>query len=285
MAVLFATVTTWPTGYDRIMRVVWAIAAGAVTAVALGAVTYFGTAFAEPDSEADSSRPGLRRAWLDGRADAQHDLARGAPRIRGYFNSSAAINDDGIGIDRGTGLPFASRMLSCGTGVDSEAYGAEHDAYNAYIRAASVRGDLAGYDLNYKVRTAEQLRALFAAEKPTRLVRPGDTLATTSGEHVLVYDHSTYGNDQRSTSIYLFLRDVSGDSRTGEFDDVRRLSLNYVMSFRGRAELYWSTYAEGPLDIWIADNETTAIVRDQYKCVWIVDLDRASIVQVIGPVD
>lgn len=162
------------------MRISCAIMLGIVSALATTAAIWFSNA----NGDGTQLRPAILHARRDGAAAAQDDIAAGTPWVRRLLASAPGdVGTDGMGVDRATGLPLCNTFLSCGTGVDFEAYRAENKAYEA------------------------------------------------------------------------------------------------------RPNLLSSTFADGPMEVWIVDGDTTELVRDRDKYVWVIDLARAFVLQVTGPVD
>lgn len=260
------------------MRTSLAVALGLASAAAVAAVVVRVGLRTSPGASREpvKERPAILRGRRAGVEAAGRDIARGTPWIRRSLDSSEEDLDiDGVGLDRETGLPLRNTTLECSTGVDWAAYRVENRAYNERILAAHAEGKLARYTLRRKLRTKADLGRLLAAPPPIRFAKDGDSATVAGGRYRFHYELKVFrDNSGESTDLFL---------ARGE-EQPRWVRLLYPSGYTARPKLLWPTGADGPLEIWIVDQETTALVRDRDRFVWVVDLPRALVVQVVGPV-
>ena len=159
-------------------------------------------------------------------------------------------------------MPLSNAALYCGTGVDFVAYDAEIEGYNERILAAHTEGETDQFSLKHKLRTREAMDALFAKRRSVRLEKDGQTLEVAGGTYTIKYVQK-HGELEWSHATrphyFIFMHYPEGSGRWP--DELPR----------------------GPFDVLIQENDTTAILRDAERCVWVIDLPRAVVVQVVPP--
>jgi hypothetical protein len=210
----------------------------------------------------------IREARRMGREAAEWDIANGTPRIRMPVDGLGDLPEDGVGIDRDTGLPIEDCSYWCGT-CAAQHEDAEDDAYNERIRETLEAGSLERFRLGHKLRTRTQLASLFAAGGAVRLATDGATLGVGTAVIAVTYRHRVW--DDGSDSHWIQVTTSAGESK--------RLRLFYpsagALGFRP---------PRGPFEALVADGETTLILRDVNGYGWVVDLPSSVVVQVAGPV-
>lgn len=229
-----------------------------------GALVVLGAARLREDTE------WTRHVRRVGREAAERDIARGTPWIRLRVNGFGDLPPSGIGIDRRTGLPIDDCGFWCGTCAAAHDT-AEEDAYNECVLEALAAGRLKGLLLDHKVRTKEALRVLFASARATILSE--DSAAFDIGKMRITYSHEVYESGASLDHVYL----AAGSARTW-------LRLLYPPRFAGPPDRPWPTPARGPFEVVVADDGTTAVLRDADGYAWVVDLPRALVLQVAGPI-
>jgi len=199
----------------------------------------------------------LDRFRDSGRKAAAGDIANQTPWIRRSLGRSR-LDEQGLGIDRGTGLPLQRTGGRCGTAQDSEAEAAEDEAYNETILTALSEGRLRRFRLEHKLRSKSEVERLFVS--PARLAKHGDSLATPDRKFVL---------ELRRDRIYL--------ARPGA--KTWLVLMSYPSAMR-KGTAWW---AHPPFDAVFTDENTTAILRDRGGFIWTIDLPRALVVQLLPP--
>jgi hypothetical protein len=162
----------------------------------------------------------------------------------------------------------------CGTGVDFVAYRAENKAYNERIFAAYAAGSLKRFSLKHKLRGANAVRKLFATARLTRLAKDGDMLDVADGKYKVTYHYEVF--EDGSAGGHVTLARAACEAQF--------VRLFYPTPYHDRPGTLWTTYAPGPFEALVADDATTAILRDAERYAWVIDLPRAIIVQVVGPI-